>query len=160
MTTLAGDSVAEPARSAKMGEYVGMGSAWLMGALLAVAARGNTALLLCVLMTTFMVAQGARRVGRSAGPHIARRSLLPALGIGALSGLICLGYAAVCAGVLGLIWAGYDGFSDPHLLHNYLRKPVLAVLGYGFMPALLLGIVAGSLLFALTRPRKKPIDSE
>jgi hypothetical protein len=62
--------------------------------------------------------------------------------------------------VLGLIWAGYDGFSDPHLLYNYLRKPVLAVLAYGFMPALLLGFVAGSLLFVLTRPRKKPTEPE
>ena len=43
------------------------------------------------------------------------------------------------AALLGLIWAGYDGFSDRYLVGNYLGKPVLAVLGYGLMPATVLG---------------------
>jgi hypothetical protein len=54
-----------------------------------------------------------------------------------------------------MIWAGYDGLSDRHLLYNYLRKPVLAVLGYGLMPAVLLGTICGGVLWALTRPRRK-----
>jgi hypothetical protein len=54
------------------------------------------------------------------------------------------------------LWAGYDGFSDAHLFYNYVRKPMLAVLLYGLMPAVLWGTLAGGVLWGLTRARKPP----
>ena len=141
--------------SARRGGQVGAVAAVAMGGLLAFAARGNVALVACVTAATIAVAVLAHRLGQPVGVRISRGGFLSALGWGALSGLACLAGAACCAGVLGMIWAGYDGLSDRHLLYNYLRKPVLAVLGYGLMPALLLGTICGGVLWALTRAARK-----
>ncbi len=140
---------------ARRGGQVGVVAAVAMGGLLAFAAGNHPALVACVAVTTVVVASLAHRLGQPVGVRVARAGFLSALGWGALSGLACLAGAACCAGVLGMIWAGYDGFSDRHLLYNYLRKPVLAVLGYGLMPALLLGTICGGVLWALTRAARK-----
>lgn len=140
----------------RRGGQVGVGAALAMGGLLMLAAYSNPALAGLVLLATLAVSGFAQRLGQRIGPRIAGRGLLLALGWGALAGLACLGAAAVTAGGLGLLWAGYDGFSDPHLFYNYVRKPVLAVLLYGLMPALLWGTLAGGVLWGLTRARKLP----
>lgn len=141
------------------GGQVGAGGALAMGALLAMAAHSNAALVACVAAATGVVAVFAHWLGRTVGQRIARGSIVTALGWGLLSGLACLGCAAFCAGVLGMIWAAHDGFADPFLLHNYLRKPVLAVGMYGLMPATLWGLLCGIVLWRLTRRRRAVSDA-
>ena len=138
-------------RAAELGGYVGIGAAIVTGSMLAVSASGNLGLLVCVGVGTVAVASLARRVGRVAGPVIARRSVLPSVGVGIACGLICLVGCAFFAASLGLIWAGFDGFRDHSLVRNYLGKPFLAVLGYGLFPAIVVGILSGIVLWGLTR---------
>jgi len=136
------------------GSLVGVSAALGMGGLLALSVVGNLALLACVLAATLVVARFAHRLGPWTAMKIEGRGLLPALGYGVLSGLACLLCTALCAAGLGLIWAGYDGFSDRYLVGNYLGKPVLAVLGYGLMPATVLGALCGGVLWGWGRVRK------
>ena len=139
-------------RAAELGGYVGIGAAIVTGSLLGISASGNLGLLVCVAVATVAVASLAQRVGQVAGPAIARRSLLPSVGVGIVCGLICLVGCAFFAAFLGLIWAGFDGFRDHYLVRNYLGKPFLAVLGYGLFPAIVVGILSGIVLWGLTRP--------
>ena len=140
----------------RRGGQVGISGTLAMGVLLALAASGNRSLVACVVAGTAFVAPFAARIGREAGRRIAQGSIGSALGWGLLSGLLCLGCATVAAGVLGMLWAAFDGFSDPFLLRNYLRKPMLAVLLYGLFPAALWGLLCGVVLWALTRRRQPP----
>ena len=148
---LAEDSSGALPRAARLGGQVGIGAAVVTGALLAFSAMSNPALLACVVAATVAVAALAERVGHTAGPAIARRSVLPAAGVGVLCGLVCLLGCALIAAGLGLIWAGADGFRDRYLVRNYLGKPFLAVLGYGLLPATAVGLLSGILLWGLTR---------
>lgn len=143
----------------RRGEQVGVGGALAMGGILAAAAYSNPALVACVAAATVAVALFAHRIGRAVGGRMARASIVEGLGLGILSGLACLACAAFCAGVLGMIWAAYDGFRDDFLLHNYLRKPVVAVLMYGLMPATLWGLLCGGALWGLTRRRQPKSDA-
>lgn len=136
------------------GSLVGMSAAFGMGGLLALSVIGNLALMACVLVATLAVARFAHRLGPWTATKIEGRGFLPSLGYGVLSGLACLLCTALCAALLGLIWAGYDGFSDRYLVGNYLGKPVLAVLGYGLMPATVLGALCGGVLWGWGRVRK------
>lgn len=138
-------------RAARLGGRVGSGAAVLTGTLLSLYALSNPALVACVVAATVAVAWLAQRVGQVAGPAIARRSALSALGVGVGCGLICLLGCALSAAGLGLIWAGYDGFRDPYLVRSYLGKPFLAVLGYGLFPAIVVGALSGIVLWGLTR---------
>lgn len=140
--------------AAARGSLVGIAAALGMGGLLALSALGNLALMACLLVSTLAVARFAHRLGPWTATKIEGGGFLKALGYGVLSGLACLLCAALCAAVLGLIWAGYDGFSDRYLVGNYLGKPVLAVLAYGLMPATVLGALCGGVLWGWGRVRK------
>lgn len=146
-----GDRLVAEQRAAALGGRVGSGAAVVTGAVLALCALSNPALVACVVAATVAVAWMAQRVGQVAGPAIARRSALSALGVGVGCGLICLLGCALSAAGLGLIWAGYDGFRDPYLVRSYLGKPFLAVLGYGLFPAIVVGALSGIGLWGLTR---------
>lgn len=147
--TAKSDGEADLERAKEIGSLTAPAVAIATGVVLSIFATRQPALLACIAGATVVVALFARSAGRVAGQQIASRTFPAALGIGALGGLASLLVAAVTASVAGLIWSLHDQTHTPGWAYSYLGKPFLAVLSYGFVVALLLGVVTGLIIRGL-----------
>lgn len=142
-------------RAEKIGSWTATAVAIVTGVVLASFATRQPALLACVAGATVVVALFARGAGRVAGLRIASSAWPAALGIGALGGLASLLVAAVTAAAAGFLWSLHDQTHSPGWAYSYLGKPFLAVLSYGFLVALLLGVVTGLIIRGLLGAKRR-----